>query len=170
MRWQRQWTRPVKPELTSAAPFTLEILNRQRCVRFNLALVRKIVAAALPDARTAIGPGDRPLERLEQVSCIVVSDRTMRTLHRRFLGDSSSTDVITFQHGEIVTCAEVALVAAAEMGTSVEKELALYLIHGLLHLNGYDDRDAEGAARMASIQQDILLKATQPSGPPRRTS
>jgi len=67
-----------------------------------------------------------------------------------------ATDVITFQHGEIFVSVETALRQARRYRSSVEKEIKLYLVHGLLHLEGFDDTSAVKARAMESAQTRLL--------------
>jgi rRNA maturation RNase YbeY len=67
-----------------------------------------------------------------------------------------ATDVITFPYGEILVCAPVATARAREFGNTPTIELALYIIHGLLHLSGHDDIEPAQAKAMAAMQQKIL--------------
>jgi probable rRNA maturation factor len=83
----------------------------------------------------------------------------MSALHGRFMNEAGPTDVISFQHGEIFISAEMAKRNARRFGNSLAHELRLYIVHGLLHLHGFDDRDAAGARAMAAQQQRILAKA-----------
>jgi probable rRNA maturation factor len=87
-----------------------------------------------------------------------VSDRRIAELHRRFLNEPDPTDVITFQHGEIVISAETAQRQARAFRTSLEHELCLYIAHGLLHLRGYDDKTPAGAAEMKRLQESVVKK------------
>lgn len=90
----------------------------------------------------------------------------MRTLHRVHMGIDTPTDVLTFDlgsdprrgfiDGEIVACADVARRAAANLGVSLLAELALYAVHGVLHLAGFDDHTAKDAARMHALEDEIL--------------
>jgi probable rRNA maturation factor len=96
------------------------------------------------------------LSQLTEVSVAVVSDRRMAELHRRFLNELGPTDVITFQHGEIVISAETAQRQARAFRTSLEHELRLYIAHGLLHLRGYDDKTSAGAAEMKRLQEKLV--------------
>jgi probable rRNA maturation factor len=82
----------------------------------------------------------------------------MAQLHRRFLNEAGPTDVITFQHGEIVISAETARRQARAFRTSLEHELRLYIVHGLLHLRGYDDKAPAGAAEMKRLQEKLVAK------------
>jgi probable rRNA maturation factor len=94
------------------------------------------------------------------VSVLIISDRRIALLHRQFMHESGPTDVITFQHGEIFISAEMARRNARRFGNSLKRELRLYLVHGLLHLHGFDDRDQAGAGEMQIVQRKILGKAT----------
>ena len=86
----------------------------------------------------------------------MVSDKRIAEIHRRFMNNRSPTDVITFQHGEIVISVETAKRQAREFGTSLGDELHLYIVHGLLHLYGFDDKTASGAAEMKRVQERIV--------------
>lgn len=68
------------------------------------------------------------------------------------------TDVLTFDHGEILICAPLARINAAKYGKSLEQEIGLYLIHGLLHLNGFTDKTPGEALRIKKLQNKILNK------------
>jgi len=82
----------------------------------------------------------------------------MAELHQRFLNEPGPTDVITFQHGEIVISAETAKRQARAFRTSMELELRLYLVHGLLHLCGLDDKTAAGTGEMKRLQEKLVAK------------
>ena len=81
-----------------------------------------------------------------KISLAFVDDATSARVNRQFLDHEGPTDVITFPlglkplQGELVIGAEVAIQVAAERGHDVQHELALYVIHGILHLCGYDDK------------------------------
>ena len=98
------------------------------------------------------------LEMLREISVLIVSDRRMATLHRRFMNVPGSTDVITFQHGEIFISAEMAVRNARRFATALIHELRLYIVHGLLHLSGFDDQTEAAARKMRAIQEKILAK------------
>ncbi len=67
-----------------------------------------------------------------------------------------ATDVITFAHGEIVVSAATAARQAHQNGEVVEREIARYIVHGFLHLNGHEDADPEEAALMWQAQEQVL--------------
>lgn len=118
-----------------------------------------LVKNALPLCMEAAARLGGPLLDLSRVECAVVGHRPMARVHREFLGICGSTDVITFSYGEILVCAPAANERAAEFGHDVTTELALYCIHGLLHLAGHDDLWPDSARRMSREQERILKAA-----------
>ena len=110
------------------------------------------VAAILRD----IGVGG--IAGLEEVEISLLDNDEMARLHGEFLQDATPTDVITFEHGELLIGVEVAQKQAVEFGSSADREIALYGIHGMLHLAGFDDRSPEDAKLMAIRQEELLLK------------
>ena len=98
------------------------------------------------------------LATLSEVSILIISDRRMASLHRRFMNESGPTDVITFQHGEIFISADTASANAKRFGKSLGSELRLYLVHGLLHLQGFDDRDTRSARQIRAAERKVLSK------------
>lgn len=105
------------------------------------------------------------------LSLAVMGKRAMRSLHRRFMNIDQPTDVLTFDlgtdpdegtiDGEIVVCADVARQRARRAsGRSIiaaaREELALYIVHGVLHLAGYDDHDPADFARMHKREDELL--------------
>ncbi len=138
----------------------LSISNRQRGIRLDLTTIRSTVSSALPDCLAVTGPDHPPvLPGLDEVTVAIVSARTMAIMHRDFLGIDGPTDVITFPYGEIIVCADVAADYGIDYGTSAGDEVTLYIIHGLLHLNGFDDVTASSARRMRTRQTKILARA-----------
>jgi rRNA maturation RNase YbeY len=93
----------------------------------------------------------------EQILLVLVSDQKIATIHKRFMGIPGPTDVITFQHGEIIVSVETAArQAAAGYQTSFEQELRLYVAHGLLHLAGFEDHSAKGFREMSRVQAALV--------------
>jgi len=99
------------------------------------------------------------LTKLREVFVLLISDRRMASLHRRFLHGGGPTDVMTFQHGEIFISAQTARRHARRFGNSLARELRLCLVHGLLHLHGFDDRNETEAQEMEAIQRRIVRRA-----------
>lgn len=133
--------------------------NRQRRVRFDLTFVRSMAECALPICQRAIRFRRAPLGGLEEIETTIVSDRAIARVHRTFFNDPAPTDVITFPEGEILIGAGVVASNAIRFGNTPSEEAALCLIHGLLHLAGWDDRTARGAKDMRRKQEQIFKMA-----------
>jgi probable rRNA maturation factor len=131
------------------------VYNRQRGVRFDLGWLRRFAALALAECEGEGIAAGVALEGLGEIEVSVVSDRVIAGVHKEFMGIEGATDVITFEHGEIVMSADTALRQGREFGQGVEEELGLYVVHGILHLNGYDDVEAGAAGRMREAQEGI---------------
>lgn len=137
----------------------LRIYNRQRAHIIPLPWLRKVGKAALPGCLAAIKSPEAPLPSLAEIEVTIVGDADIARVHGDFLGDPTPTDVITFHHGEILISADTAERQAKEHGQSFENEVALYLVHGLMHLAGWDDHEQEEAREMAKRQESILQTA-----------
>ncbi|MGI8604231.1 MAG: rRNA maturation RNase YbeY [Verrucomicrobiales bacterium] len=135
---------------------TVSIFNRQAAHCLDVQTLESLAASALPICFSHQGPGEAPLAFLQEIEVSLVDDQTIAALHRQFLDDPSPTDVITFQHGEIIISVEAAAREAAARGEPLLREVALYLIHGLLHLNGHSDAAENSSQRMQTAQQTIL--------------
>jgi probable rRNA maturation factor len=107
--------------------------------------------------------------RTGYLSIAVVGARAMGALHQQYLNIPGATDVLTFDFGsdrargdldaEIVVCAAVARRQAAMRDRSrqaARAELALYVVHGLLHLAGHDDHTPRNFARMHRREDELL--------------
>ena len=93
---------------------------------------------------------------LSELSVVLVSDRRIAELHRRFMNIAGATDVLTFQHGEIVASVETAQRNAARFGCSVDEEIQRYIVHGFLHLLGLNDKTAAERETMERAQEKVL--------------
>lgn len=136
----------------------IAVANRQRALRVGVRALREFAERALTACLNLPTRESAVLAQLSDVNVVLVSDRRMAALHRRFLNESGPTDVITFQHGEIFISTETAKRQARSFGTSFEHELRLYLAHGLLHLHGLDDKTSAGAAEMKRLQEELVAK------------
>lgn len=92
----------------------------------------------------------------------LLDDGEMARIHGEFLQEASPTDVITFAHGELLVGVETARRQAREYGTSADREIALYGIHGMLHLAGHDDREPDEAKVMAARQDELFAEVFTP--------
>jgi probable rRNA maturation factor len=138
----------------------------RRASRAEIRIAWRVRGRLLADARVrqvlraALEVGRRPELAL---SVVFVGDAALARLHGRWLGDRSRTDVISFdlsdEHsevGELFVSATCARRVAAERGVPAGRELALYLVHGALHLCGYDDRAERARARMRRAEKRVL--------------
>ncbi|MCX5684712.1 MAG: rRNA maturation RNase YbeY [Planctomycetota bacterium] len=140
----------------------IEITDLQDHVRLDRKQILQIIRRVIKEeGRSA-----------KSLSIVLTDNRHMRDLNREYLGHDSLTDVISFPledldwptgqansgiNGEIIASAELACQQAQSTNTDPRAELMLYLVHGLLHLMGYDDRKPDQARRMHA-REDALLE------------
>ncbi len=103
---------------------------------------------------------------IESISVAVVDDATIAGLHERFMGLSGPTDVLSFDlrddaaveaiEGEIVVSADTARAVAARLGLGQKQEVLRYVIHGALHLAGWDDASVGQRSRMRREEDRVL--------------
>jgi probable rRNA maturation factor len=99
-----------------------------------------------------------------ELSVALVSPLKIKELNNRFRGVNSPTDVLSFLldekplSGEIIISPEIAFRQAKEMGHSFEREMTLLLIHGALHLLGYDHEEEAERSEMEKLQDELLNK------------
>ena len=87
-----------------------------------------------------------------QMTCLVTDDAELQRLNKQFRGKDYATDVLSFPEdggGEIAISFDRAAVQASEMGHSVDEELRILMLHGVLHLNGMDHETDQGEMRRA---------------------
>lgn len=105
-----------------------------------------------------------------KVTLAFVNNPHIHRLNKQFLDHDEPTDVLTFPYtdpgkkveGEVVIGYEVAAEYAADRGIAVGQELLLYVIHGCLHLCGYDDKTAKAAKEMRGKEREYLKKLGLP--------
>ena len=148
----------MKEKGKRSRPVRITVRNQQRMVRIDSPALQDFSVRALDACLKVPARKMEVLSQLTEVIVAIVSDQRIAALHRRFLNERGPTDVITFQHGEIVMSAETARRQAGTFRTSVERELRLYIVHGLLHLRGFDDKTAAGAAEMKRIQERLVAQ------------
>lgn len=134
---------------------SIVVLNRQRGCAVDLPFLRAAASLALGLCAQQKGEGTAVLMDLEEVVVTCVSDKRIDKVHREFMGIQGATDVITFQHGDILVSVDTAARAASEHGHGLNEELLMYIVHGFLHLNGYDDADEVERAAMHSVQDRV---------------
>jgi len=134
----------------------ISVRNLQRTISVNAVGLEKFATQAVRDCLQSRKLKQTDLSKLPRIFVWLISDRRMARLHRQFLGQTGSTDVLTFQHGEIFISVETAKRHAHIFGNSLMRELQLYIVHGLLHLHGFDDQTQAQARKMQSMQEKIL--------------
>lgn len=148
-------------------PIRVSIADQQSALAIDRARVRAAVRRTL-----------RAERRLHaEISVAIVDDRTIHELNRRHLQHDYPTDVLSFLlftagppespdaadasphallEGELIVSTETAIRQAAEYDWDPQAELLLYLVHGTLHLCGYDDHARSDRRRMRDRERDIL--------------
>lgn len=102
--------------------------------------------------------------RLAEVDLAIVPNGQIASLNRRYLRHAGPTDVLSFDLSEgggglvaqLVVCGDVAVRQARLRHIPPQRELMLYVVHGLLHLMGYEDQTVRGAARMHAREEELL--------------
>jgi probable rRNA maturation factor len=133
----------------------LAITNRQRDRKVDTRRVREVAAAVLAEA----GQG-------AELGINFVSAKRSAEVNWQFLQHEGPTDIITFDHGstperlfgEMFICVPEAVRQAAEFGTTWEAELLRYVIHGILHLRGYDDLEPAKRRVMKREENRLVRK------------
>ena len=139
----------------------INVRNVQRTIAVNRGELESFAANAVEHCLQLRKQKRTDLHKLRNVFIGLISDRRMALLHRKFLGQSGPTDVLTFQHGEIFISVQTARRNARTFGNSLMCELKLYIVHGLLHLHGFDDHTPAEAYKMKKAQEKILRDAIE---------
>lgn len=136
----------------------LEVSNRYEGLATPEKAATELLTAIETSKRFPIKPGE--------LSIVFVSDDEIAQVHADFMDDPTPTDVITFpadpemeSAGEIIVSVDHAQERAIELDLPFSRELSLYLIHGWLHLAGFDDRNDLDRAAMRQAEQDALALA-----------
>ena len=136
-----------------------------RRVTFNQARVDQLAVAILSNVGTASG----------ELGILFVGDRRMRGLNRRYRGKDRTTDVLAFAMreslpspplpstqvmlGDVVIAVPTATRQAKQGQRSLDEELTVLLVHGILHLCGYDHERNEKEARRMHRREQIILRS-----------
>ncbi len=129
----------------------IKLYNRQSNLPITLSSVRKLVMFFLQEKKIAS----------QEVAIYFVGIRKISQLHAEHFNDPTPTDCITFPFddqllGEIFVCPKAALDYNPK---KPYEETTLYIIHGLLHLLGYDDIDSKKRARMRREEKRLMALA-----------
>lgn len=134
----------------------VNIADRQTTLVIDRARIKDAVRLVLDDSEF----------KQASISVAIVDDPTIHELNRRFLNHDYPTDVLSFPlergrgklEGEVVASADTALRSASDYGWRPEDELLLYIVHGALHLVGYDDHEPEDRAAMRAAEAEVLAR------------
>ena len=128
----------------------IEVVNRQRHFKVDTETWTTFAAKAL----AAIGKSE------SAATIAFVSDKRIRELNRQFRGIDRATDVLSFPAdgpdesnlGDVAISVETAAAQAKENGLSFDDEIAQLILHGLLHLSGYDHETDNGEMNRLELQ------------------
>src|SRR5215217_4194704 len=134
----------------------ITVRNLQRKISVNVGELEKFTGDALKRCLQLKKREQTDLRKLTTVAVWLISDQRISRLHLQFLGETGPTDVITFHEGEIFISVETARRNARHFGNSLMSEIKLYIVHGLLHLHGFDDQEPADLRRMKNTQEKIL--------------
>jgi probable rRNA maturation factor len=133
----------------------IEVVNRQRSHK----LPATPWASRIAKMMEAIGKSD------SSVTVAFVSDKKIRELNRRFRNIDSATDVLSFPSdstdgdlGDIAISIETAARQAKQNGLTLDSEIAQLILHGLLHLSGYDHETDKGEMNRLELRLRKRLK------------
>jgi probable rRNA maturation factor len=138
----------------------VRVFNRQRARAVDMRLLRRMIRGLVEEI---MGLEDFDL------AVHLVNARAMAELNQTHLGHNGPTDVITLDYaandaripasgpaGEIFVCTDVAAEQAHRFGLTWQEEMARYIIHGILHLQGHDDRRAKERRAMKREETRLL--------------
>jgi len=95
---------------------------------------------------------------IKEISIVLTGDAKIKELNKKYLNKDRITDVLAFDYGEIFICLPQAKKQAKGLGNIFKKEIAILLIHGLLHLVGYNDKNSKSYNIMLKKQNQIWEK------------
>lgn len=126
----------------------IEVVNRQRRLQIDTRAWAKFATKAL----AAIGNNE------SSATIAFVSDKKIRELNRQFRGIDKATDVLSFlsdgpdELGDIAVSIDTAAAQAKENGLELDEEVAQLILHGLLHLSGYDHETDNGEMNQLELR------------------
>ncbi len=98
--------------------------------------------------------------KLPEISLVFLNDKEMKNLNRKYRKRNRLTDVLSFDYGEILICLPQAKRQAKLLNHSLKDELVILLIHGILHLVGYNDETKKDYNKMSKKQKALWQKIT----------
>src|SRR5574341_600371 len=125
----------------------LEIIDMQKLQPIDKSKIKKIIKDIL-----------KVEKKDAELNIVFIDNKTIKQINKTFLGHNYATDVLSFTYnessfknsikGEIIVSVETASKLSQRHGYGIEGEIVLYVVHGLLHLLGYDDKRKKDAKKM----------------------
>ncbi len=134
---------------------SVSVVNQQEKVELDYPRIKEAARAVLAGEKV----------KKSKINLAFMTDEAIHKLNKRYLDHDCPTDVITFPYsgakaavleGDIAISMETAQSAASERGHEVGEELLLYVIHGVLHLCGYDDLEEGDRREMREREKHYL--------------
>ena len=128
-------------------------ITGQSCPDVNRRILKRLARRVLRGER---------FKKSGKVSVVLVDNASIRSLNKRYLGKDRETDVLSFTYGEddvygeTYISVEQAREQAEEFGVSLETEMARLVIHGLLHILGYEDDTPDRKKKMTLLEDQYL--------------
>lgn len=133
----------------------LNIINLQKLHFIDKNRVKKLISSIL-----------KVEKKNAELNLVFIDNKKIKKINKTFLGHNFATDVISFAYnnaslennisGEIIISVEMAVKLAQKLKCTTEGEIALYLVHGLLHLLGYNDKVKKDARKMHQREKELL--------------
>lgn len=137
----------------------ISVVNSQDEIKLDAAALKKTAATALSFLK----------KKTRILSIYIVNDAEIKSLNYKYRLVNMSTDVLAFSMsegsrlkgsqgilGDVVISVETAAREAKRLGKDIKEEMSLYLVHGILHLAGYDDANGRDRKKMEKMQKQIL--------------
>lgn len=135
------------------------VTNRQRRLKVNTRWLAEVARRALEFIEDADS----------QLSVVLIDDTAMAKLNEKYHATAGPTDILTFDYGEgqgeLIISVEHARSQARRFRTTPRRELALYVVHGILHLHGYNDVTPRERRRMRAAERRLMAHLMMPARP-----
>lgn len=132
---------------------SITVRNRQTTRRIKVALLERIIRTLMSELSQ---------KEFFELGISLVDEAEMIQLNREFMGHKGTTDVIALDYceanlaGDIFVCIDEACTQAKRFGTTWQTELVRYVVHGVLHLSGYDDRRLADRRKMKEAEDRLV--------------
>ncbi len=137
----------------------VQVYDRQKICLLSTLFVETLMRAGVAVLEEIGKAGLARVTPPDSVEVSLISDSEISLVHAQFMDNPDPTDVITFPYGsegEVLISVETAQRQAKELNSSLEREVTLYLVHGILHLVGYEDGTESSRDEMDTLQEHLL--------------